>query len=173
MLPTFQLIDQLAMRIETAYRLRDRAGYTDARRRDFGAVPLRVFGRHTARSRRNTFGRRIVCGMQTISSPFSDPWAELGTTESSLRYRSTINEIVGRLAAELKREVDTAERCIRKGNGIGAVLSRESQIVFVGLIHRRAASGSRRPSGAVRQGGGRPTPFLPTLSCGKHDLNFA
>ena len=135
MLPTYEVLDHLAGRIEQAYALRrprwlrgcstSRVWYTAA---------LRLWEAHTGDPVRVPLDPELFVASQPISAPFSDPWTELAHPESARRYRTAVRRIVRQLRAELKRELVAAERSIREGHEIGGVLGRKN--------HRLSSLGS-------------------------------
>jgi hypothetical protein len=134
-LPTYEVLDHLADRIEQAYALRrpswlrgcstSRVWYTAA---------LRLWEAHTGDPDRVPLDPELFVASQPISAPFSDPWTELAHPESARRYRAAVRRIVRQLRAELKRELVAAERSIREGHEIGGVLGRKN--------HRLSSLGS-------------------------------
>ena len=128
MLPTHEVLDHLAGRIEQAYALRrprwlrgcstSRVWYTAA---------LRLWESHNADPVRVPLDPELFVASQPISAPFSDPWTELGHPESARRYRSEVRRIVRQLRGELKRELVAAERSIREGREIAGVLGRKNR----------------------------------------------
>jgi len=65
----------------------------------------------------------LFVASQPISVAFADPWTELAQPEAARRYRSRVRRIVRQLGSELGREVRRAERLIRRGGEMSAVLS--------------------------------------------------
>jgi hypothetical protein len=120
-LPTQELIDHLADRIERAYILRRphwcRACST---RRVWSAAALRLWQAHVD-DPRLPLDCELFVASQTITPALSDPWSELAQPEAAVRYRSRVLWIIRRLRAELKREIRLAERRIQEHDGIRAV----------------------------------------------------
>jgi hypothetical protein len=127
-LPTHEVLDHLAGRIEQAYALRrprwlrgcstSRVWYTAA---------LRLWEAHNGDPVRVPLDPELFVASQPISAPFSDPWTELAHPESARRYRSAVRRIVRQLRAELRRELLAAERSIREGREISGVLGRKNR----------------------------------------------
>jgi hypothetical protein len=113
-LPTQELIDELAERIERAYALR-RAQWCRgcSTRRVWSAAALRLW-----QARIDDPELPLDCELYVASQPvtdsFSDPWSDLAQPEAARRYRSRVRWIIRRLRSELKREVRLAERAIQE-----------------------------------------------------------
>ena len=127
-LPTHEVLDQLAGRIEQAYGLRrprwlggcstSRVWYT---------ASLRLWEAHASDPGRIPLDPELFVAAQPISTPLSDPWTELAHPNSAKRYRSSVRQIIRQLRAELKREVVKAERLIRDGEEIGNLVGRATR----------------------------------------------
>jgi hypothetical protein len=157
-LPTHEVLDQLAYRIEQAYGLRrprwlrgcstSRVWYT---------ASLRLWEAHASDPGRIPMDPELFVASQPISTPFSDPWTELAHHESARRYRSSIRQIIRQLKAELKREIVAAERSIRQGQEIASYLSHVTRgLSSLGayIVARRAGRddlAERFATGAVAQ----------------------
>jgi hypothetical protein len=124
-LPTHEVLDQLAARVERAYGLRKpgwRRGCSTSR--VWHAAALRLWEAHARHPGQIPLDAELFVASQPISVSLADPWTELAHPESARRYQSAVRRIVGQLRAELKRELRLAERSIRQGREIGAVLNR-------------------------------------------------
>jgi hypothetical protein len=127
-LPTHEVLDHLAGRIEHAYGLRrprwlrgcstSRVWYTAA---------LRLWEAYAGDPDRVPLDPELFVASQPISAPFSDPWSELAHPKSARRYLRAVRRIVRQLRAELKRELAAAERSIREGREIVGVLGRKNR----------------------------------------------
>jgi hypothetical protein len=109
-LPTQEIIDHLAERIERAYALR-RAGW------DRGCSTGRVWAaaamclwQAQVDDPSIPLDSELFVASQPIGGAFGDPWIELTPEEAGRRYRSQVRRIIRRLRAELRREVRRAER---------------------------------------------------------------
>ena len=134
-LPTHEVLDQLADRIEQAYSLRKpRWLGCCSTSRVWDMAALRLWEAHVSDPDRVPLDPELFVASQPISVPFSDPWAELAHRKSARRFRSSVREIIRQLRAELKQEVVAAERSIRDGQEIAQILTRK--------IRGRSALGS-------------------------------
>lgn len=114
MLPTQDVIDHLADRIERAYTLRRAQWWRSCSTRQvWSAAALRLWQAHVENPELPLDSELFVAS-QLISSTLSDPWSELTQPEAARRYRSQVRGIIRRLRRELKREVTLAEQSIRK-----------------------------------------------------------
>ena len=121
-LPTQDVIDQLADRIERAYSLRRAQWWRNcSTRRVWSAAALRLWQAHVD-DPQLPLDSELFVASQPISSALSDPWSELTQPEAARRYRSQVRRIIRRLRAELKQEVDLAERAIREDHEIRATV---------------------------------------------------
>jgi hypothetical protein len=122
-IPHQELIDDLACRIEIAYRLRCsrwRGGCSTARVWDRAALYL--WQAHAEAPESVPLDPELYVASQDIAAQFANPWFELARPEAIRRYRSQVNQIVRHLRAELKKEVRRAERAISQGDAIHKVL---------------------------------------------------
>ncbi len=123
MIPHQEVIDDMACRIETAYRLRCPrwwGGCSTARVWDQAALYL--WQAHAEDPERVPLDAGLFVAAQDISCRFANPWFDLARPEAIKRYRSRVNQIVRQLRTELKREIGRAERAIRRGDAIREVL---------------------------------------------------
>jgi hypothetical protein len=117
-LPTQELIDDLAERIERAYTLRRPQWCRGcSTRRVWSAAAFRLWQAHLD-DPRLPLDCELYVASQTITPALSDPWSELAQPEAAARYRSRVLRIIRRLYSELKREVRLAERYIQADEGI-------------------------------------------------------
>ena len=122
--PTQEQLDQLADRIERAYRLRQSGWWQGgSTMRVWFAAAVRLWQVHAADSLAFPLDPELFVAAQPISASFADPWSELAEPGAARRYRSLVRRIVRKLRAELRREVRRAERLIGRGRQINAVLS--------------------------------------------------
>jgi hypothetical protein len=125
-LPTHEVLDHLADRIEQSYSLRrPRWLGCCSTSRVWHTAALRLWEAHVSDPDRIPLDPELFVASQPISVPFSDPWAELAHRKSARRYRSSVRQIIRQLRAELKREVVAAERSVREGQEIGRILTRK------------------------------------------------
>jgi hypothetical protein len=121
-LPTQELIDHLAERIERAYTLRRgrwRRGCST--RRIWSAAAARLWQAHVE-SPWLPLDCELYVASQPLTDSLSDPWSELAQPEAARRYRSQVRRIVRGLRSELRREVRLAERSIRRHREINTAL---------------------------------------------------
>jgi hypothetical protein len=123
LLPTQDLIDRLADRIESAYSLRRprwRQGCSTAR--VWNAAAHRLWQAHEENPDQIPLDPELYVASQSISGRFSDPWDELAGPKAARRYQSRVYRIIEILRSGLKKEVLLAERAIQKGREISHVL---------------------------------------------------
>jgi hypothetical protein len=126
-LPTQEVLDQLAARVERAYGLRRPRWWRGcSTSRVWYAAALRLWEAHAADPQHVPLDAELYVASQPIAVPLSDPWTELAQPEAARRYRSAVRRIVRQLRAELRREINLAERLIRRGAGISALFRRKS-----------------------------------------------
>jgi hypothetical protein len=113
-LPTQEVIDDLAGRIERAYALR-RAEWRRgcSTRRVWAAAALCLWQAHTE-DPTVPLDSELFVASQPITESLGDPWVALTQPEAGRRYRSQVRRIVQRLRDELSREVQLAERQMRE-----------------------------------------------------------
>jgi len=123
MLPTQELIDRLAGRIERAYLLRRpswRPGCSTPR--VWNAAALSLWHAHITDSDQIPLDPELYVASQDTSGQLSDPWTDLAGASAERRYHSRVCRIIAGLRTGLKKEVRVAERAIQKGREIGSVL---------------------------------------------------
>lgn len=109
MLPTQELIDHLADRIERAYALRRAGWYRGcSTRRVWSAAALCLWQAH-ADDPALPLDSELFVASQKLPHAVGDPWAELAQPEAAHRYRLQVRRIVLLLRNELSREVRIAE----------------------------------------------------------------
>ncbi len=124
MIPTQEVLDHLAGRVERAYALRRPHWWRGcSTQRVWSAAALRLWDVHAQDPLRVPLDAELFVASQPISVTFADPWTELAQPEAARRYRSRVRRIVHQLGSELGREVHRAERLIRRGGEMSAVLS--------------------------------------------------
>ena len=136
------LLDHLSSRIQRAYALRRpdwRGGCSTSR--VWAAAAQRLWAAHAVDPMKFPLDPELFVASQRITAPFADPWSELTQAESAHRYRTTVRKIVRRLRKELEREVDRAERLVRRGRPIGEVLKAEGRISALGCFIVAARAG--------------------------------
>ena len=124
MLPTQEVIDRLACRIERAYELRRphwRRGCSSPR--VWSAAALQLWEAHSGDPARLPLDPELFVASQAISERLPDPWFELTTPASKKMYRRQVYQIIQELRIALKREVRRAERAIERGRDISVVLT--------------------------------------------------
>jgi hypothetical protein len=124
-LPIQAVLDQLADRVERAYKLRRPRWLGGcSTERVWYAASLRLWEAHAQDPKRVPLDAELFVASQPISVPFANPWIELAQPESVRRYRMRVRQIIRQLGSELRREVRLAERLIQEGNRISSVLRR-------------------------------------------------
>jgi hypothetical protein len=127
-LPTHQMVDLLAVRVEQAYGLRVRRWWRGcSTSRVWHAAALRLWEAHSQDQERVPLDPELFVASQPISVPLPDPWTELTHHDSAKRYRRSVKRIVRRLRAELTREVRAGERSIEQGEQVETVLGRNGR----------------------------------------------
>ena len=177
MLPTQEVLDRLAGRLEYAYGLRRPTWWRGcSTARVWFAAALRLWEAHAEDPAQIPLDAELFVASQPISAPIADPWSELAAPESARRYRSQIYQIVRRLRSELKREVARAERLILRGREIAAVLNLDDGrlsplgCLIVAWRAGRADLANRFASRAAAQN--RSCPLYRLLACALLPADF-
>jgi hypothetical protein len=127
-LPTHQMIDLLAVRVEQAYGLRVRRWWRGcSTSRVWHAAALRLWEAHAEDQERVPLDAELFVASQPISVALPDPWTELTHHDSAKRFRLSVKRIVRRLRAELRREVGRGERSIQQGEKVETVLRHDNR----------------------------------------------
>jgi hypothetical protein len=179
-LPTQELIDHLAQRIERAYTLRRPQWCRGcSTRRVWSAAALRLWQAHVD-DPRLPLDCELYVASQTIIPALSDPWSELAQPEAAARYRCRVLRIIRRLRSELRREVRRAERYIDADAGTGATsLAPNSRLSPLGCYIAAQRAGqpelaNRFAAAAARQHGSCPLyrpASIPLLSADLYPVN--
>jgi hypothetical protein len=142
LLPTQELIDHLAGRIENAYALRRPRWWQGCSTpRVWDAAAHRLWQVHEENPGLIPVDPELYVASQSISGQFSDPWVELAGPKAGRRYRSRVYRIIEVLRSGLKKEVRLAERAIQKGQEISSVLKiKQGRLSHLGcyIVARRA-----------------------------------
>ncbi len=142
MLPTQEIVDRLACRIERAYELRRpdwRQGCSSPR--VWSAAALQLWEAHAGDPSRLPLDPELFVASQVISAQFADPWRELASPAARKTYCRQVYQIIQELRSALKREVRRAERAIERGQDISSVLTvKNGRLSDLGcyLVARRA-----------------------------------
>ncbi len=123
MIATQEMIDDLAKRIDLAYRLRCpdwNEGCSTHRIWDAAATAL--LRAHEV-DPLLPIDPELYVAAQTLDSPGCDPWESLVHASSVVRYRKAVRRIVSALRRELRREIRRAERRVDRGESWDEVLS--------------------------------------------------
>ncbi len=167
-IPHQELIDDLACRIETAYRLRCPrwwGGCSTARVWDQAALYL--WQAHVEDPERVPLDAGLYVAAQDISCRFANPWFDLAQPEAIERYRSRVIQIVRQLRTELKKEIGRAERDPAGRRDPRSLEAWESPSLATGVLHHGNASRSRRSRRTLRGRCHVATSILPAVSGGK------
>lgn len=124
MLPTQEMIDRLADRIERAFRLRRcnwRRGCSTPR---IWSAAATILWQVHCENPEIPLDPELFVASQPIAASFGDPWASLAQAEAGQRYRHNVRRIIRRLRSELSREVRRAEDKLRQGHRLGALIRR-------------------------------------------------
>ncbi len=168
MLPTQEIIEHLAERIERAYALRraswDRGCST---RRVWAAAALRLWQVHVD-DPNLPLDSELFVAAQPIEGALADPWLELTQVEAGRRYRLQVRRIVQRLRQELTREVRRAEACLHEGRPLTLMaLSRDRRLSPLGCYiaaHRMGRPDLARSFGLAAAEQHRACPLYRTAS---------
>lgn len=114
-MPTQEIIDHLADRIEQAYALR-RVGWERgcSTGRVWAAAALCLWQAHLD-DPSLPLDSELFVASQRVDGSLGDPWVELTQVEAARRYKIQVRRIVRRLRRELTREIRRAERLISRG----------------------------------------------------------
>jgi hypothetical protein len=142
LLPTQELIDHLAERIDNAYSLRRPRWWQGCSTpRVWNAAAHRLWQVHEENPSQIPLDPELYVASQSISGQFSDPWIELAGPKAGRHYRARVYRIIEVLSSGLKKEVRLAERAIRKGQDISNVLKiKPGRLSHLGcyIVARRA-----------------------------------
>ncbi len=170
MLPTQELIDHLAHRIEQAYALRRFGWYRGcSTRRVWAAAAMCLWQAHVE-DPALPLDSELFVASQARSGQLTDPWADLAGVEAARRYRFQVRRIVRRLRRELRREITRAEKRIDEGGRlIGSALAQDGRLSALGCFiaaHRkgRADLAGRFAAAALEQH--RACPLYQSASVG-------
>ena len=120
MLPTQELIDHLAGRIERAYGLRQQRWCRScSTKRVWSAAAVQLWQSHVD-DPRLPLDCELYVAAQVIDESLSDPWSELAQPAAARRYRRLVLKIITRLRTELKKEIDRAELAIEEMVEVGS-----------------------------------------------------
>jgi hypothetical protein len=126
-LPTQDVIDRLANRIERAYSLRRAQWWRGcSTRRVWSAAALRLWQAHVD-DPQLPLDSELFVASQPITDSLSDPWSELAQPDAARRYSAQVRRIIRQLRSELTREVRVAERSIRRDREIRPGLLAENR----------------------------------------------
>jgi hypothetical protein len=113
----------LAFRIETAYRLRFPRWWEGCSTvRVWDQAALYLWQAHEEAPESIPLDAELYVASQDISSRFANPWFDLARPEAIGQYRTRVGQIVRKLKAELKKEIQRAERALRRGRAVHEVL---------------------------------------------------
>ncbi len=168
MIPHQELIDDLACRIETAFRLRCPrwwGGCSTARVWDQAALYL--WQAHAQDPGRVPLDAGLYVAAQNISRRFANPWFDLAQPEAIERYRSQVNQIVRQLRTELKKEIGRAERDSAGRRDPRSLEAWASPSLAAGVLHHGIAGRSCRSRGTLCGRRHVATSVLPVVSGGE------
>lgn len=118
-MPTQELIEHLAERIERAYTLRRQRWCRGcSTRRVWSAAALRLWQAHVE-DPQLPLDCELYVASQVINESLSDPWSELAHPAAARRFRVRVLRIIRRLRCELSRELRLADRVIGEKGKIG------------------------------------------------------
>lgn len=122
MFPSQETIDDVAGRIEQAFRLRH-PDWSPARSSPgaWAAAAAGLLMMHRA-APTVPIDPEMFVAVQP-SRAWSDPWADLAEGPAFRRYRRHVRAVVAQLREEIRGEVRAAERRLRRGASLEAVLS--------------------------------------------------
>jgi hypothetical protein len=123
-LPTQELIDCLADRIERAFGLRRCNWIRGCSTPRVWSAAATILWQVHSKNPEIPLDPELFVASQPIAAPFGDPWASLARAEAGQRYRQTVRRIIRRLRSELSREVRRAEAELRQGRRLGVLIRR-------------------------------------------------
>jgi hypothetical protein len=127
-LPTHQMVDLLAVRVEQAYGLRVRRWWRGcSTSRVWHAAALRLWEAHAHDPECVPLDAELFVASQPISVSLPDPWTELTHHDAAKRFRMSVKRIIRRLRTELRREVVRGERSIEQGEKVETMLGRTTR----------------------------------------------
>jgi len=122
-LATQAVIENLAERIERAYRLRRSGWYRGCSSSRVWSTAAAILAQLHQDDSTLPLDPELYVAVQPASAPFDDPWIALTQPSSARRYRCQVRALIAGLCSELRAEVRSAERLISRGETIAAVLS--------------------------------------------------
>ena len=171
MLPTHQMVDLLAVRVEQAYGLRVRRWWRGcSTSRVWHAAALRLWEAHADDPECVPLDAELFVASQPISVPLPDPWTELTHHDSAKRYRlcrkANCPEVASRVDDERS---DVVSGQSQQGEKVETVLSRDSRrLSALGLVHPGEPRRQRRSCGTIRRGSRGSASIVPTLPSSEH-----
>jgi hypothetical protein len=121
-LPTQELIDRLAERIEQAYALRHPGWKRECSTSRIWSVAAHNLLQAHQEDDAVPLDPELFVASQPITAEFANPWLDVAPPEAVQRYRRRIRQIIRGLRAELRREVAFAERTVKRGQALQLVL---------------------------------------------------
>jgi hypothetical protein len=124
-----QVLDQVARRIERAYRLRkpgSRAGVAPTG--VWEAAARSLIDMHRA-DPALPLDPELFVATQKLGQPWSDPWSDLAGECAQRRYRQRIRRIVRQLRRELRIELRRARGRARRGMTVEALAASSCQTI--------------------------------------------
>jgi hypothetical protein len=156
-LPTQECIDRLGVRIEQAFTLRCSKWYRGCSTSRVWAAAATILWQAHHEEPDIPLDPELYVASQGLTGPFVDPWLCLAHPDAVRRYRRRIHHIVGRLRAELRREIKRAKELVRGGRRLAAVVRQQDRRLSpLGLFiaaHRagRPDLAARLRLGAIKQ----------------------
>ena len=133
-LPTQEMLDHLADRIEQAFCLRQCNWMRGCSTPRVWSAAATILWQVHSNNPEIPLDPELFVASQAITAPFGDPWASLARAEAGQRYRQNVRRIIRRLRSELRREVCRAENELRQGRGLRALIrSHNPRISPLGL----------------------------------------
>ena len=149
MLPSQEVIDRLAARIERAFTLRSSTWYRGCSTPRVWSAGAMILLQVSIEDPEIPVDPELFVASQPIHKPFADPWNTLAMNSAGQRYRLRVRRIIRQLRLELKREVRRAEGLVSRGRPLAAVVhARDSRLSPLGLYITAQRAG--RPDLAER-----------------------
>jgi hypothetical protein len=116
------VIENLADRIERAYRLRRTGWYRGCSTSRVWTTAAALLVQAHQDDPALPLDPELYVAVQPSDATFDDPWLSLAQPSAVRRYRRAVRKMISGLRAELSAEVRTAQRRIVRGEAIDSVL---------------------------------------------------
>ena len=142
MLPTQEVLDRLAGRIERAFTLRCSNWNRGCSTSRIWSAAAAILWQAQSEDPTIPLDPELFVASQPLTASFADPWSSLAQPEAGHRYKQRVRRIIRGLRNELKREIQLVEKLLRQGRALSTIIgSRNTRLSPLGLYiaaHRAA-----------------------------------